>query len=123
MSTNIGSGAREALGLLLRGFRENFYERLGQPNKEQLSRKKLAGRVRVSEDVIKNLEHGIPNPERSVFERTIRELRLLGDDSDEAYRLLNLFSVPVPPHKRHRIKFDLPFDAKVRRNHSRVRFY
>ena len=122
---SIESDAREDLGLFLRGFRESFFARMGGSNKKELSRKRLAGRAHTTEDSIKNLEHGVVNPERHVFERVIRTLRLEEDAHTKAFRLLNLFSVPdVRRYSRSkRTKFHLPFFARVRRNHSRDRSF
>jgi len=122
MSTE--SDAREKLGLFLREFREDFFNNgFGNSKKKQLSRARLAGRAHTTEDVIRNLEHGVINPERHIFERVIRVLRLEGKDREEAYRLLNLFStLDVRRWTRSkRTKFHLGFDARVRRhprNHS-----
>jgi hypothetical protein len=116
---SIESDAREELGLFLRGFRESFFNRgFGDSRKKELSRRRLAGRAHTTEDVIKNLEHGIVNPERHIFERVIRTLRLSEEDHEEAYRLLNLFSNTEVRQwtKRKRTKFHLHFSARVRRH-------
>lgn len=122
---SIESDAREGLGLFLRGFRESFFARKGRSNKRELSRERLAGRAHTSGDVIKNMEHGIVNPERHIFERVIRTLGLSELEHAEAYRLLDLFSKPdVRRYTRSkRTKFHLPFSARVRRNHSRDRSF
>lgn len=91
--------ARKELGLFLRGFRENFFERMGLPNKMQLSRRRLAGRAGTTEQVIINLEHGIVNPEREIFEKVIKSLKLPDSESGEAVALLNLFSQAPGPRK------------------------
>ena len=97
--------ARNSLGLLLRKFRQSFPLRTGE-SKNQLSRLRLSSAVSVNKISIINLEHGIPNPTREVFEKVINYLRLPENDSDEAYRLLNLFS---SPRKWERRGYKAPF--------------
>ena len=116
MKTESESESRKTLGLFLRKFREDYFLRTRNSQEIQLSRKRLAGRVLVNESVIINLEHGVPNPGRSVFEKVIKALKLSNEDSTEAYIILDLFSGKFSRHKRKRVKFHLYFDARVRRH-------
>lgn len=105
--------ARVDLGLFLRGFREDYFKRKCPKDKkkllEQLSRRGLAGRAGTTEQVIINLEHGIVNPERAIFEKVIKSLELSDDDAREAFELLDLFSTSPSPHKWNRRGYRAPF--------------